>query len=62
MEASGEEGIRIFRIWKIFRSRKNYENKLERIDNIIEKLFVLPSRKVDVDKNKKEYDWQGATG
>ena len=41
---------------------KNYEYKLERIENIIEKLFVSPSRKVDVDKNKKEYDWQGATG
>ena len=38
------------------------ENKLERIENIIEKIFVLPSRKVGVDKNKKEYDWQGATG
>ena len=34
------------------------ENKLETIENIIEKIFVLPSRKVGVDKNKKEYDWQ----
>ena len=41
---------------------KNHENKLERIENIIKKLFVSSSRKFDVNKNKKEYDWQGATG
>ena len=39
---------------------KNYVDKLERVDNIIKKLY-LPTNSVFI-KNKKEYDWQGATG
>ena len=41
---------------------KEHDKKLERIENIIQKLFVSPSRRIGVDKNKREYDWQGATG
>ncbi|SVC77232.1 uncharacterized protein METZ01_LOCUS330086, partial [marine metagenome] len=39
---------------------KKYVDKLERVDNIIKKLY-LPTNSVIVN-NKKEYDWQGATG
>jgi len=39
---------------------KKFVNRLERVDNIIKKLY-LPAHGVFI-KNKKEYDWQGATG
>ena len=39
---------------------KKYEDRLERINIILEKLYE-PAQG-EFGKNKKEYDWQGATG
>ena len=39
---------------------EKYQNELERVDNIIKNLYV-PAHGGFI-KDKKEYDWQGATG